>query len=302
MKLIKFIFLLFIIISISGCSSKTIEPSDNKIKEQKEEKSFFDLDLGLNFSLNFTKEEPEEEVAEESLDDLLDEFSDELEVKEVFDPLNGYNRFMTNVNDHIYDYVLTPVSKGYKYVLHREIRKSIENFFHNVFYPTRVTNNLLQGKFSNALEETGRFVINSTIGILGLFDPAYSLYDLEAHEEDFGQTLGFYGVGSGPHIVIPLAGPSNLRDIFGLIPESFTNPYSYYNIKNYWNLDSYYASTEVHNIYTGYPLYLAVKTFEKVNYTSLHIDEYEKLKKDAIDLYPFLRDVYEQYRDKLIKE
>ena len=157
-------------------------------------------------------------------------------------------------------------------------------FFHNIYYPVRLVNNLLQGKLYNAYEETGRFVINSTVGLLGLFDPAKSKFNLQAHNEDFGQTLGFYGVGSGPHIVIPLLGPSNLRDTISILPDSFLSAIEY--IDKSKNIEGY----------------LVIKSLEKINYTSIHMSEYEKLKADAVDLYPYLRDVYEQYRDKQIEE
>ena len=306
MKLVYISLILFIVISISGCSSKTIEPSanveqaqENKIDDKKGFYSGFteilnfdlgfitDFDFDLNF--HFFKDEKVEPLEEESLDDLLDEFSDETEIKETYDPLNGYNRVMTSVNDNMYEYLFTPVSKGYAFVVHREIRKSVGKFFDNLFYPTRVVNNLLQGKFYNSYEETGRFVINSTIGILGLFDPAKSYFNLEAHDEDFGQTLGFYGVGSGPHIVLPFFGPSNLRDAISLVPDSFTSPTAYNEARGY-------------NVARNYSEYVYLTLFEEINNNSMDVDAYYKLKEDAIDLYPFLRDVYEQYRDKQIKE
>lgn len=222
-------------------------------------------------------------------DDEFDEFLDEFKVEEIYDPFSRYNRVMTSFNDGAYEYVIKPVAKGYRYVLHVEIRESVENFFNNLYFPMRFVNNLLQGKFYNASEETGRFLINSTIGVLGLFDPAKTQFSLEAHKEDFGQTLGFYGVGSGPHIVLPLLGPSNLRDTISLYPDSLLSVIDY-NERSYWTLTDTWAE------------YLAIRALENVNYASLNIEEYEKMKKDSVDLYPYLRDIYEQYRDKQIKE
>ncbi|MFA7355233.1 MAG: VacJ family lipoprotein [Sulfurimonadaceae bacterium] len=222
-------------------------------------------------------------------DDELEGFGDEFEVEELCDPFNGYNRAMTIFNDRLYEYVLKPVAKGYKYVLHVEARESIRNFFNNLYFPMRFVNNTLQGKFYYASEETGRFVINTTIGILGLFDPAKVHFNLDAHDEDFGQTLGFYGVGSGPHIVLPLFGPSNLRDFISLYPDALLSPIDYAE-RSYWSLTD------------TWPEYLGVKAFEKVNYISLDMDKYEKMKRDAVDLYPYFRDIYEQYRKKQIEE
>ncbi|MDD5373191.1 MAG: VacJ family lipoprotein [Sulfurimonas sp.] len=262
----RFIYLticLSIILNFAGCSSKNIEkPSEAALYEAKE-----------NNAVNGD----------------VEEFSDEFKTEEVYDPFSGYNRFMTGFNDGAYEYVLKPVSKGYKTVLHVEIRESVRNFFNNLYFPMRFANNILQGKLSYASEEGARFVLNTTVGIAGLFDPAKSCFELQAHEEDFGQTLGFYGVGSGPHIVLPLLGPSNLRDMISLYPDSLLSPIDY-NERRYWTLTDTLAE------------YLEAKSLENINYMSLNMDRYEKMRKDAVDLYPYLRDVYEQYRNKQIKE
>ncbi|MDA7817674.1 VacJ family lipoprotein [Sulfurimonas sp.] len=218
--------------------------------------------------------------------DELDEFSDEMAVEEVYDPLSGYNRAMTSFNDVLYENVMKPVASGYANVVHTEIRESISKFFHNLYFPMRLTNNLLQGKFKNSLEESERFVLNSTVGILGFFDPAKSKFEIDKHNEDFGQTLGFYGVGAGPHVVLPLFGPSNVRDTISMIPDSLLSPIDYVARKDDITILEY----------------VAIKTVEKVNCTSQNIEKYEKLKADAIDLYPYQRDVYEQYRQEQIEE
>ncbi len=251
------------------------------------------LSIGFSACSSKSIEEPKQEVVSDekgnSTDEELDEFTDEMEVKEIYDPFSGYNRAMTNFNDGAYEYVLKPVSKGYKYLFHEEVRFSVEKFFHNLYFPIRLVNNLLQGKFHNAYEESERFVLNTTVGVLGLFDPAKSEFDLQPHEEDFGQTLGFYGLKSGPHIVLPLLGPSNLRDLVSMYPDALISPIDYTE-RSYWTL----TDTSVE--------YIGAKSLEKVNYTSLYMDKYDKLKEDAVDLYPYLRDVYEQYRDEQIKE
>jgi phospholipid-binding lipoprotein MlaA len=211
--------------------------------------------------------------------DFEDEFSDD---PITWDPLEGYNRFMTGVNDKLYVYVLDPVARGYRWVVPAGPRKGVDRFFTNLLYPIRAVNNVLQFKLKNAGVETLRFVTNSTIGILGFWDPAKDWFGLEAYPEDFGQTLGFYGIGPGPHIVLPVLGPSNLRDLLSMVPD-----YVYLDPKSYWlNTDQQ----------------LMVKAFDTVNYTSLHIGEYDSVKKDAVDFYPFLRDVYEQNRKKKIEE
>ena len=264
----------FMLITITGCSSKV---------ETSKKESFIKEEQNIN------SYEPIDKSSFNDEDEFLDSFGEELEIEKRSDPLSGYNRVMTNFNDGVFEYVLAPVARGYRTVVHKEIRTSVGNFFHNILYPIRLINNLLQGKVKNSADETGRFLINSTIGIFGLFDPAKSYFELEAHNEDFGQTLGFYGVGAGPHIVLPFFGPSNLRDTFSMYPDSLLNPIVYNDDRGY-NLTSSYGES------------LLLQAYERVNYVSLHDGEYEKLKKDAVDLYPYLRDVYEQYREKQIKE
>ena len=248
---------------------------------------------------------PEAEVAAETDTEEDDGFDDEFEeefgssVEEVFDPLSGYNGVMTEFNDGFYVYFVDPVARGYRWVLPDGARRGVNRFFHNLFFPIRFVNNVLQLKAKNAGEEFLRFVLNSTIGIFGIWDPAKEWFDLEAHEEDFGQTLGFYGVGGGFHVVLPFLGPSNVRDMFSLYPDMQMDPV-------------YYVENRPHNLpqndgeYLGYSrktLQSAQLTVLKtINRESLRIGQYANLKKDAIELYPFLRDVYEQNRAKLIKE
>ena len=222
-------------------------------------------------------------------DEFFDDFEDEMDIKDDYDPFEPYNRFMTKFNDSLYVDFLTPVANIYNKITHVEIRKSIKRFFKNLMYPTRVVNNLLQGKFKNSGEETLRFLLNSTFGILGLLDPAKDGFDLNEHNEDFGQTLGFYGVGGGPHIVLPLWGPSNLRDTISIFPDSYLSPVDYAPRAWFTLTDNWWS-------------FLGVKAYEQVNKFSLNMETYEKLKKDSIDLYPFLKDVYNQHREKEIRE
>lgn len=220
--------------------------------------------------------ESSQDIEADETDEFADEFEDDIE--EESDPFEGYNIVMTDFNDGFYRNVFAPTAKGYNYIVPKEARNSVDNFFHNLLYPLRLINNIFQAKFVNATEETGRFIVNSTVGLFGLFDPAKSYLDLESHNEDFGQTLGYWGVGSGYHIVLPFLGPSNMRDAFSMYPNSLASPISYQENS------------------------ILITTYQKFNYGSLHQGEYEDLTKDAVSLYPFLRDVYEQYRDKQIKE
>jgi len=218
-----------------------------------------------------------------------DEFNDEEPIATIIDPLSSYNKVMTKVNDYFYINALEPVVNGYAQIFSHEVRSSLHNFFNNLYSPISIVNNLLQFEVVDAAEEIARFALNSTIGIGGLFDPAKTNFNLEAHTEDFGQTLGVWGVGSGFHIVLPLFGPSNLRDSLGIFADYYINPLNRIEDRGH-NM----ISTELESFGIG-----AAKSLSTA---SQHKGEYASLKKDAIDLYPFLRDVYEQHRNKVIGE
>ena len=237
----------------------------------------------------------DEQEADTQIDAFEDEFSFEEEFSSeetdtVSDPLSGYNRVMTSFNDLFFTYLLNPVSEGYAAILPEPLRIGISNAFDNIQFPVRFSNNLLQLKFKNSADELAGFVVNSTIGLGGLMDPAKKYMQIPAHEEDFGQTLGHYGVGSGFHVVLPFTGPSNLRDIAGFTVDAYASPLVYME-----NLEKYKIPD--HSDHS-----VALLTAESINKTSLHLGEYESLKKDAIDFYPFLRDTYEQKRDADINE
>ncbi|MCK9336579.1 MAG: VacJ family lipoprotein [Arcobacteraceae bacterium] len=224
-------------------------------------------------------------------DDSLESFNNEFDSSytTIYDPLSGYNKLMTSFNDSFYLNIAYPVARGYKKVVPKPARTGISNFFHNIFYPIRLINNLLQLKFKNSVEETGRFLINSTIGIVGFMDVAKDHYGLEPKSEDLGQTLGVWGIGSGPHIVLPFVGSSNLRDFVGLVGDGFINPLS----SNSYEPIRIPNSTEEA---------IGLKLFDTTNTLSHNPDVYEVATKDSINLYIFLRDSYEQRRNKLIQE
>jgi phospholipid-binding lipoprotein MlaA len=209
--------------------------------------------------------------------------------KNELDPLSGYNRAMTNINDYFYLNILDPVAKTYKAVLPKPLRKGVANIFDNLMFPLRLANNLLQLKFKNSYTETQRFLLNSTIGLAGFVDIANDKFHIKQKQEDFGQTLGFYGVGSGFYIVWPILGPSNVRDTIGLITDGLANPMTYMPNRGYNVFDNDFEA-------------ISAKTLDIINFSSLHVGEYRKLKKDAIDLYPFLKNIYEQRRKKQIAE
>lgn len=132
------------------------------------------------------------------------------------DPLEGYNRAMFGVNDGLDKVIIKPLASGYKAVMPEFARTGVTNFFSNLGDIWIGINNVLQGKVGAGAGDFGRFAMNSTVGILGLFDVA-SNAGLEKHNEDFGQTLGRWGVGSGAYLVLPLLGPSSVRDGFSVL-------------------------------------------------------------------------------------
>ena len=135
------------------------------------------------------------------------------------DPLAGFNRTMYGFNKTADRYVLKPVSQSYNYVLPKPVKNSVGNFFDNLAEPLNIVNNALQGKGYRALDSTYRLVINSTIGMLGLFDVA-THFKIEEAQEDLGQTFAAWGVKPGPYIMLPFLGPTNLRDGIGRIGET----------------------------------------------------------------------------------
>lgn len=135
---------------------------------------------------------------------------------EVYDPLESWNRRVYHFNYRFDQWVFLPVVRGYTYVTPGFVRSGVSNFFSNLGDVPNLLNSLLQFKGQRSMEVTGRLLLNTTIGVAGLWDPA-TLMGLPKQSEDFGQTLGFYGVGGGPYLMLPILGPSNLRDTTGLV-------------------------------------------------------------------------------------
>ena len=210
-----------------------------------------------------------------------DPFAAEDRPPAIADPLEPLNRALFLFNDKTYFWVLKPVARGYRAVVPQDIRLCVKNFFSNIAMPIRLLNNLLQGKLRNSGDVLLRFAINTTMGIGGLFDPAANDFHIEPRDEDLGQTLGKYGLGHGFYFVIPLIGPSSLRDGTGLAGDFFLHPATY--------------TSNAKLVIGAYALYT-------VNRVSLTIGDYEDLKKSSIDPYVAVRDAYSQYRAKKVRE
>ncbi len=210
-----------------------------------------------------------------------DPFREETPLPHLADPLEPLNRALFVFNDKAYFWVMKPVAQGYAAIVPEMARISVRNFFRNITMPIRFVNNLLQGKIRNSGVELLRFFVNTTAGIGGLFDPAKNDFSLEPRNEDLGQTLGKYGLGHGFYLVLPLLGPSSLRDTVGLAGDYFLDPVNYVD-------DS--------------KVVIGAKVLRAENEVSLRIGEYEDLKKSSIDPYVAVRDAYSQYREKKVRE
>ncbi|MHC4693866.1 MAG: MlaA family lipoprotein [Planctomycetota bacterium] len=265
-----------LVVMLAGCAVSEKNPSANSIV-----KSSPDLQHTLTDSNNAAPAEDSNEVAFE--DDEFDFLEDELaeEMVEISDPLEHVNRVMFCINDGLYFWIAKPCALTCKRVIPEPARIGISNFFQNLITPVRFVNCLLQGKGDAAGTERDRFLINTTVGVLGFGDPARDQHGLEPVYEDLGQTLAVAGFENGFYIVWPLLGPSTARDSVGKLGDMFLNPVFYV------------ADTETAIGIAG------VKT---VNEGSFHIGEYEAFKAEALDPYIAMRDMYIQYRNKKVLE
>lgn len=195
----------------------------------------------------------------------------------VSDPLERMNRAVYQFNDKLYSWVLKPVARGYSFVAPKPVRESVDRFFVNLKYPVRGVNNLLEGRFSGAGIETARFVINTTVGVGGFFDPARH-WNLNARPADFDKTLALYRVPSGAYLDLPLLGPSSLRGGMGIVGDMALSPTFYI---------SYFGPEWIGYAETGVNV---------LNTTSLHYTEYDSLKAGTLDPYVAMRSAYFESR------
>ena len=216
---------------------------------------------------------------EEELDFLQEEGQ---EVVTIADPLEPFNRAVFHFNDKLYFWFLKPTARGYNYVFPEQLRICVRNFFVNLLFPVRFVNAILQGNIRSATVELSRFVVNSTLGLGGLFDPSSRGLHLPLQDEDLGQTLGVYRIGHGVFLTVPVLGPYTTRSFVGWVGDGFLDPVTWY----------------------VQPMLLSwgVKGYKKFNEVSLTLGDYEALKEAAIDPYVAIRNAYVQYRNTKVKE
>ncbi len=202
-------------------------------------------------------------------------------VDEEYDPWESFNEKMFEFNRRLDRYVLKPVATGYNTVVPDRVQVMVSNLFDNAAFLPRLMNSLFQGKFDGAAREFGRFIFNSTIGVGGLFDVA-KLEGIEKSREDFGQTLGFYGFGPGPYLVLPFLEPLTVRDGIGKGVDGAMDPLAYF--------------------IPFFPIRLILKVEETVNDRSLNLELFQGFEESVIDMYSAVRHGYLKRREKLIKE
>jgi phospholipid-binding lipoprotein MlaA len=203
------------------------------------------------------------------------------ETERANDPLEPLNRAVYAFNDKLDRYLLKPVATGYRAAIPAPVRTGVSNFFRNLREPAVLVNDALQGKFKEAASDLGRFLTNTTLGVFGLVDVA-SHFGLEHHNEDFGQTLAVWGVGEGPYLVLPLLGPSNIRDGIGLYGDQQLYPPAYMEEQS-----------------TAWKLYL----IEAIDTRARLLDAGDILEQAAgQDPYVFVREAYRQRRRSLIED
>ena len=219
----------------------------------------------------------------EDYEDMEDPFAGtEKDIPILTDPLEGYNRWMFGVNETIYDAVLEPVARGYRDTVHEHLRIGIKNVFSNALAPVKFVSSLLQLEFKKSGQVLARTLINTTLGIGGIADVAGEEYGIEDVNEDFDQALGYYGIPTGPYVVLPFFGPSTARNIIGRTADALMSP----------------GAVVGASIGTN----IIVNAEDNVNAASFIVDDKKQLEDSALDEYESVRDFYHQYRHGLLKK
>ena len=204
------------------------------------------------------------------------------------DPLESWNRLWFGFNDVFYSCFFRPLYKAYAFVTPQELRAGLKNVLHNVLFPVRFVNSILQGKFLAAGVEFGRFIVNSTVGMGGLFNitkDKKTIVPVDPDGEDFGQTLGVWGMGPGMYLVWPIIGPSNARDTVGLGVDWMMDPLLFVP-----------GTVTMNTVSTG------IWGGLRFNAADGMLDSYENIKKAAVDPYISMRDIYTKYRQTRIAQ
>jgi len=218
----------------------------------------------------------EDSFGEDDEEDLLDEPGQR-------DPFEGFNRDIFSFNRGMDRWLFDPITRGYQFVMPAPGRRALYRVFQNMDSPVILANHMLQFRVVDAAGTTTRFVINSSLGVAGLFDPAADWFEVYRREGDFGQTLARYGSPSGPYLMLPFFGPSTVRDVFGDVVDILADPLSY-----------------VLGPITWWTIMLGGG--EGLTTRDAHFDDLRVLEAGSIDFYSALRSAYLQNRDAMVRE
>ncbi|MGH8017641.1 MAG: MlaA family lipoprotein [Opitutaceae bacterium] len=210
---------------------------------------------------------------------------DEYATPPVYDPLEKINRTIFKFNGGVTIYVFTPISKGYTTIVPAKARKGLTSFFDNLAFPLRFTGSLLQGKLDRSAAELGKFLVNTTVGLGGFFKVSDHIPELRVPDEDIGQAFGLWGLGHGPYIVIPILGPSSLRDGIGRIAAYPLDPME-------WE----FAESMDWTVRDG------SRVLDTVNDLPATLENLDRITRSAVDPYVAVRNGYIQYRDAAVKK
>lgn len=199
---------------------------------------------------------------------------------EIHDPWETMNRKIFAFNDALDVHIVEPVAQGYHDIMPDAAEEGVHNFFLNLRYPVYLLSDLVQFKFSQALDHTGRFLVNSTVGILGFIDVAKHL-GLPDHEEDFGLALAYHGVAAGPYLMLPILGPSNVRDAIGRLVDTVVDPFAILS----------YTGNGVDT-----PVIVGAKVLQGIDLRTGLLEAIQTGKESSIDYYLFAQGAYYQYR------
>jgi phospholipid-binding lipoprotein MlaA len=233
-------------------------------------------------------------------DELFDPFAKADEDGEEYDPWEPFNTLMFEFNRKLDKYALKPVAQGYDFIVPDFVQIGISNIFYNFRFPQRFLNNVFQGKLKGAGIEVGRFLLNTTVGYAGFIDLAKEI-DFVTPDEDFGQTLGFYGVKPGPYLVVPFLQPFTVRDFAGYVTDIFLNPINWL-VAPIIEVEGVPSLIAHKNRTTTTFVQIGARVGEVVNERSRNLEKFQGVEEATLDLYTAVRNAYLQSRTRAIRE
>lgn len=233
-------------------------------------------------------------------EELFDPFAKADEESDEYDPWEPFNTSVFEFNRKLDKYALKPVAQGYDFIVPDFVQVGISNIFYNLRFPQRFLNNVFQGKVKGAGIEVGRFLLNTTVGYAGFLDLAKEI-DLVTPDEDFGQTLGFYGMKPGPYLVLPFLQPFTVRDFAGYVTDIFLNPINWL-VAPIIEVEGVPSLIAHKNRTTTTLLQIGVRVGEIVNERSRNLEKFQGVEEATLDLYTAVRNAYLQSRTRAIRD